>query len=43
MLMPRNTDSRKFKNEDLVLRVSAAVDRSHWDESRYEAFRTSAQ
>ena len=36
--MPRSTDSQRFKNEDLLLRVSSAVDRTRWDESRYEAF-----
>lgn len=36
--MPRNADSQRFRNEDLLLNVSPAVDRSRWDESRYEAF-----
>ncbi|MCL2046448.1 MAG: DEAD/DEAH box helicase family protein [Oscillospiraceae bacterium] len=36
--MPRNTDRQSFRNEDLVLGVSTAVDRAKWDESRYEAF-----
>jgi len=36
--MVRNTDNQRFRNEDLVLKVSPAVDRSRWDESRYEAF-----
>ena len=36
--MPRNTDSQRFLNKDLVLAVSTAVNRTHWDESRYEAF-----
>ena len=36
--MPRNIDSQKFRNEELVLKVNQAVDRSLWDESRYEAF-----
>ncbi len=31
-------DERQFKNADLVLRVSPAVDRAIWDESRYERF-----
>lgn len=33
-----NPDRQRFRNEDLVLKVSPAVDRSKWDESRYEAF-----
>ena len=36
--MPRNNDRIKFKNEDLMLQVSPAIDRSIWDENRYEAF-----
>ncbi len=36
--MPRNSDSQQFRNEELLLKVSPAVDRSRWDESRYEAF-----
>jgi len=36
--MARNADNQRFRNEDLVLKVSSAVDRSRWDESRYEAF-----
>jgi type III restriction enzyme len=31
-------DSQRFLNEDLVLEVSAAVDRTRWDEDRYDAF-----
>lgn len=33
-----NGDRQRIRNEDLVLKVSTAVDRSRWDESRYEAF-----
>ena len=36
--MPRNADRQKFRNEDLILRVSKAVDRRKWDEGKYEAF-----
>ncbi|MBI3741133.1 MAG: DEAD/DEAH box helicase family protein, partial [Chloroflexi bacterium] len=37
-MMPTNLDRQSFRNEDLILKVSAAVDRAKWDESRYEAF-----
>jgi type III restriction enzyme len=33
-----NPDRQRFRNEDLVLKVSRAVDRERWDESRYEAY-----
>lgn len=36
--MIASTERQKFRNEDLVLKVSKAVDRAKWDESRYEAF-----
>src|SRR3990172_3990362 len=36
--MPANPDRLRFRNEDLMLMVSPAVDRARWDESRYEAF-----
>ncbi len=36
--MPANVDRQRFRNEDLLINVSTAVDRSKWDESRYEAF-----
>lgn len=36
--MPANADRQRFRNEELLLKVSTAVDRSKWDESRYEAF-----
>src|SRR3990172_4110384 len=36
--MPANPDRLRFRNEDLLLKVSPAVDRARWDESRYEAF-----
>jgi type III restriction enzyme len=36
--MPSDPNLQRFRNEDLVLRVSPAVDRTRWDESRYEQF-----
>lgn len=36
--MPANSERQRFRNEDLVLKVSQAVNRAQWDESRYEAF-----
>lgn len=36
--MPANSDRQQFRNEDLLLSVSPAVDRVRWDESRYEGF-----
>lgn len=36
--MPPSPDRQLFRNEDLVLKVSPAVDRARWDEGRYEAF-----
>jgi type III restriction enzyme len=36
--MPISVDRQRFRNEDLLLQVSPAVDRARWDESRYEAF-----
>ena len=36
--MPSNADSQRFRNEDLVLKVSPSVDRVKWDDSKYEAF-----
>ena len=36
--MPAQADRQRFRNEDLTLAVSRAVDRARWDESRYEAF-----
>ena len=36
--MPRNADRQRFRNEDLILKVSKAVDRQKWDEGKYEAF-----
>jgi len=32
------SDRQRFRNEDLMLRVSPAVDPARWDESRYEEF-----
>src|SRR5262245_36887882 len=31
-------DRQRFRNEDLILQVSSAVDRRRWDEDRYEMF-----
>lgn len=31
-------DRQRFRNEDLMLRISPAVDPTKWDESRYEGF-----
>lgn len=36
--MAVSVDRQRFRNEDLVLEVSTAVNRNNWDESRYEAF-----
>jgi type III restriction enzyme len=36
--MPANTDRQRFRNEDLVLKVTPNINRAVWDESRYEAF-----
>ena len=36
--MPPSPDRQLFRNEDLILKVSPAVDRARWDEGRYEAF-----
>jgi type III restriction enzyme len=36
--MRASGDSQRFRNEDLVLKVSPNVDRTRWDESRYEGF-----
>jgi type III restriction enzyme len=36
--MPANTDRQRFRNEDLVLKVTPNVNRAVWDENRYEAF-----
>lgn len=36
--MATSLDRQRFRNEDLVLKVSTAVDRSKWNENRYEAF-----
>lgn len=38
--MPRRryNGTKRFHNEDLVLEVSASVDRRKWDESKYEPF-----
>jgi type III restriction enzyme len=33
-----NSDRQHFRNEDLMLRVSPAVDPARWDESRYEEY-----
>ncbi len=36
--MPTSADRQRFRNEDLLLKVSPSVDRAKWDESPYEAF-----
>lgn len=36
--MPSNQDRQKFRNEDLVLKVTQGIDRRKWDENKYEAF-----
>lgn len=36
--MPANQDRQKFRNEDLVLRITKAIDRAKWDENKYEPF-----
>lgn len=36
--MPITTDRQRFRNEELILKVNPNVDRSRWDESRYEAY-----
>ncbi len=36
--MPASSDRQRFRNEDLLLKIGTSVDRSKWDESRYEAF-----
>ena len=36
--MPAHPDRQRFRNEDLLLQVSPAVNRAKWDENRYEAF-----
>jgi type III restriction enzyme len=36
--MPRPSDTRTFRNDQLILRVSETVDPRVWDENRYEAF-----
>lgn len=38
MARRRRVDTKTFQNEQLVLRVSEAVDPEKWDESRYEGF-----
>ena len=32
------TDRQRFRNDELVLQVTTAIDRAKWDETRYEAF-----
>ncbi len=36
--MATSLDKQRFSNEDLVLKVSTAIDRNKWNENRYEAF-----
>jgi len=37
-MSPIRGDRQKFKNEDLVLKVSKNIDPALWNESKYEAF-----
>ena len=37
-MSPTRGDRQKFKNEDLVLKVSTNIDPALWNESKYEAF-----
>ena len=37
-MSPTHGDRRKFKNEDLVLKVTTNIDPVVWDESKYEPF-----
>jgi len=36
--MSNQRDRQKFKNEDLVLKITPNIDPSVWDESKYEPF-----
>ena len=36
--MTTRGDRKTFKNEDLVLKVTANIDPAIWDETKYEAF-----
>jgi len=36
--MSKSNDIKKFRNEDLLLRISPSVKRDKWDEGKYEAF-----
>jgi type III restriction enzyme len=36
--MAANSDRQRFRNEELVLQVTTAVDPGRWQENRYEAF-----
>ena len=36
--MSTTGDRRKFRNEDLVLKVAEDIDPKVWDESKYEGF-----
>jgi len=36
--MPPNQDRQQFRNEDLLLKVTKAIDRNKWDENKYEGF-----
>lgn len=37
-MSPARGDRQRFKNEDLVLKVTTNIDPAVWDEARYEAF-----
>src|SRR5262245_61397570 len=36
--MPPSQDRQQFRNEDLLLKVTKAIDRHKWDENKYEPF-----
>jgi len=36
--MSKNIDKHRFKNDDLILKLSKSIDPLKWDEGRYEAF-----
>lgn len=37
-MSPTRGDRRRFKNEDLVLKVTTNIDPGVWNESKYEPF-----
>ena len=38
MMPTTNADRQRFRNDELVLQVSSAIDRARWDENRYEGY-----